>query len=220
MSREHQLQLNSRKSLLYLVVAGALRIVCRLYFRPVVRGVNNLPTSGAVLVAPTHRSNLDFAFTLFMSRRKVFFMAKESLFRVPVLGGALVQLGAFPVARGAADREAMKAAEAVLAAGHALIMFPEGTRQQGQEILPLHDGTMFIASRCGASVLPVGIAGTEDALPSGAKIPRPRRVSVVIGEPISPVEHSGRASRTEIAAQTKKLRDALQDAYDKSLSIV
>ena len=218
MSQEHHLQLNPRKTLFYRVVALLIRTLAAVLFRPSVRGRENIPLEGPVLVAPIHRSNLDFAFTLFISPRKVFFMAKDSLFKVPLLGPALVQLGAFPVTRGSADREALRSAQEVLEAGHALIMFPEGTRKYGPHVEPLHDGAMFIAARTGAAVVPVGIAGTDRALPDGAKWPRPVKVHVVVAAPIAPLVSEGRPSRSAITNKTEELRIALEEAYRASLS--
>ncbi len=218
MSQEHHLQLNPHKTLFYRVVALVIRSLATVFFHPSVRGQENIPLTGPVLVAPIHRSNLDFAFTLFISPRKVFFMAKDSLFRVPLLGPALIQLGAFPVTRGSADREALRSAQEVLDAGHALILFPEGTRKFGPHVEPLHDGAMFIAARTGATVVPVGIAGTDRALPDGAKFPRPVKVHVVVGAPIAPLEYEGRPSRSAITLKTEELRRALEEVYRASLS--
>lgn len=216
MSREHHLQLNPDKTLFYRVVAALIRGLALMLFRPRVRGQQHIPPSGPVLIAPVHRSNLDFAFTLFISPRKVFFMAKDSLFEVPVLGSALIQLGAFPVTRGSADREALRSAEEVLNAGHALILFPEGTRKFGPHVEPLHDGAMFIAARTGATVVPVGISGTDRALPDGARFPRPVTVRVVVGEPLAPVTSVGRPARSLIAAKSEELRVKLEAAYRES----
>ena len=219
MSQEHRLQLDPRKTLFYRAVALLIRALAQVFFRPTVSGSHNIPLTGPVLVAPIHRSNLDFAFTLFISPRKVFFMAKDSLFKVPVLGTALIQLGAFPVKRGTADREAMRSAEEVLNGGHALILFPEGTRKYGPRVEPLHDGAMFIAARTGATVVPVGISGSDRALPDGAKFPRPVKVSVVVGEPIAPLVVEGRPSRSLIAEKTEELRAELEAVYRQSLGL-
>ena len=212
MAREHHLELNPNKTLFYRGVAGLLRTVSALMFRPRVSGAESIPESGALIIAPTHRSNLDFAFSLFLCRRKIFFMAKQSLFDVPVLGRALVALGAFPVTRGAADRDALKAAERVLSAGHALLMFHEGTRSEGPDILPLHDGAMFIAARSQARVVPVGIAGSEIALAPGAKTLRPHRVDIVVGRPIDPPEGE-RPSRAAISESTRQLQAQLSEVF-------
>jgi 1-acyl-sn-glycerol-3-phosphate acyltransferase len=219
MSQEHHLELNPHKSPFYHAVALLIRGLAQLFFRPSVRGQRNIPLEGPVLVAPIHRSNLDFAFTLFISPRKVFFMAKDSLFHVPLLGTALIALCAFPVKRGTADREALRSAEEVLGAGHALILFPEGTRKYGPHVEPLHDGAMFIAARTGATVVPVGIAGTDRALPDGAKFPRPVKVRVVVGGPIAPLVSEGRPSRSAIQDKTEELRAGLERAYRESLGL-
>jgi 1-acyl-sn-glycerol-3-phosphate acyltransferase len=185
----------------------------------VVTGAENIPLEGPVLIAPIHRSNVDFAFTLFISPRKIFFMAKDSLWRVPILGPIVTRLGAFSVKRGSADRDSMHAAEEVLRRGHALVMFPEGTRQEGPDVATLHDGAMFLAARTGATVVPVGIGGSEKAMPVGAKFPRPAKITIVVGTPIAPPVSEGRVSRSQISAKSEELRVALQDVYHQSLGI-
>ena len=198
MSQELHLQLDPRKTLFYRVISTILRVLAAVMFRPSVSGRQRIPLEGPVLVAPIHRSNLD---------------------HVPVLGRALIALGAFPVKRGTADREALRSAEEVLRAGHALIMFPEGTRKYGPHVEPLHDGAMFVAARTGATVVPVGIAGTDRALPDGAKLPRPVKVRVVVGEGIAPVAGEGRPSRSAIADKTEELRRDLESVYRQSLGL-
>ena len=219
MPEEHHLELNPNKTPIYYVAAILLKVLATVFFRPRVKGRENIPRSGPVLIAPIHRSNLDFAFTLFISPRKVFFMAKDSLFHVPVLGGLLVRLGAFPVRRGTADRESMSAAEEVLRQGQALVLFPEGTRKEGLEVQTLHDGAMFVASRAGAMVVPVGIGGSERAMPHGAKFPRPVKIRIIVGEPISPPTSEGRVSRSAISAKSEELRAALEKLYHESMNL-
>jgi 1-acyl-sn-glycerol-3-phosphate acyltransferase len=160
---------------------------------------------------------VDFAFTLFISPRKVFFMAKDSIFRVPLLGPLVTHLGAFPVKRGSADRESMSAAEEVLRQGHALVLFPEGTRKEGRTVQTLHDGAMFVAARTGATVVPVGIGGSDKAMPKGAKFPRPTRIRIVVGPPITPPSSQGRVSRSAISAKSEELRVELEKVYLRSL---
>jgi 1-acyl-sn-glycerol-3-phosphate acyltransferase len=213
-----ELVLNPEKKIVYRFFAGLIGGISRFMFRPVVKGAENIPLDGPVLVAPIHRSNIDFAFTLFISRRKVFFMAKDSLWKVKPLGALLERLGAFPVKRGAADRDAMGLAEECLRQGHALVLFPEGTRQEGMDVAPLHDGAMFIAARTGARIVPVGIGGSEDAMPKGAKFPRRARIQIVVGKPIDPPISEGRVSRSAVTAKTEELRQALEAVYKESMS--
>ncbi len=220
MGEDAELILSTGKTPVYRAVAALLRGLSRVLFRPIVVGEERIPLSGPVLVAPVHRSNVDFAFTLFFSPRKVFFMAKRELFGVPVFGNLLRQLGAFPVDRGSADRDALRLAEEVLRRGEALIMFPEGTRREGDVIEDLRDGAMFVASRTGAAVVPVGIGGSDRAMPGGAKLPRPARVSIVVGEPLDPPRAEGRAPRSLIASKTEELRERLQSVYDASRALL
>ena len=213
------LRLNDRKSLVYRLAASLVSGLSRLMFRPSVVGAENIPDTGPVLIAPIHRSNVDFAFTLFISRRKVFFMAKDSLFKVPVLGPLLGVLGAFPVHRGAADRESLTLATEVLRQGHALVLFPEGTRRSGLSVEPLHDGAMFIAARTGAWVVPVGVGGSERAMPPGARWPRPAKIRLVVGAPIAPPTSPGRVSRSAVGEKTEELRRELEAVYRQSMGL-
>lgn len=188
------------------------------YFRPQVTGTEHVPATGPYIIAPVHRSNADFAFAIYVTERKTFFMAKDELWKSKLLGDFVASMGAFPVSRGVADRTALSAAEAVLRAGEPLVLFPEGTRQDGAAIGELLEGAAFLAARTGAPIVPVGIAGTDRALPRGKKVPRPVKVRIVVGEPVAaPVGHDGaRVPRSQIAATTAQLRGALQAAYDQA----
>jgi len=218
MAEEQRLQLSEQRTFTYRLCAGIVAIVAKVLFRPTVVGAGNIPLTGPVLIAPIHRSNVDFALTLFISKRKVFFMAKDSLFRVPILGSLITHLGAFPVKRGAADRESMTLSEEVLRQGHALVLFPEGTRKEGRAVAPLHDGAMFVAARTGATIVPVGIGGSDRAMPKGAKLPRFARIRIVVGAPIQPPSSQGRVARSALAAKSEELRAALEAVYLESLN--
>lgn len=210
-------ELSERRTLTYRACAALVSGLANLLFRPSVVGVENIPLQGPVLIAPIHRSNVDFALTLFISKRKVFFMAKDSLFRVPLLGPLITHLGAFPIHRGSADRESMAHSEAVLRQGHALVLFPEGTRKEGRDVAPLHDGAMFVAARTGATVVPVGIGGSDRAMPKGAKLPRPSKIRIVVGSPLDPPTSEGRVTRSQLSAKSEELRAALERVYHESL---
>lgn len=214
---ETTLELKPTKTVVYRIVTAIITTLSWLFFRPHVSGRENIPLQGPVLIAPIHRSNVDFVFTLFISPRKVFFMAKDSLFTVPVVGRLLRHLGAFPVRRGTADRESMQIAEAVLRRGQALVLFPEGTRKEGRHVEQLRDGAMFVAARTGAMVVPVGIGGSDRALPARRVLPRPARIRIVIGTPISPPMSEGRISRSAVAAKSEELRRELESVYQQSL---
>lgn len=185
-------------------------------FRPRVEGRANVPQSGAVIIAPVHRSFADFAFAGTLTDRKLFFMAKDELWRNRWFGRLLEVLGVFPVHREAADREALRYAEAVLRQGQALVMFPEGTRKQGAQVAELLEGAAFLAARTGASVVPVGIGNSDRAMPKGSLVPKPLRIRVVAGPAMAPPARSegGRVSRSRVHAATEELHRRIQDAYD------
>jgi 1-acyl-sn-glycerol-3-phosphate acyltransferase len=194
----------------------------QLWFRPLVVGRENIPEVGPVLLAPVHRSFADFVFAAAVTDRKLFFMAKANLWRSRLLGRILVAVGAFPVHRGSADREALHRAQQVLDQGQVLVMFPEGTRQQGTEVQPLLDGVAFLAARTGAPMVPIGIGGSDISMPTGSRFPKPMRITVVVGEPITPPERNeaGRVARSKIHESSATLRRAIQAAYDHALQLI
>lgn len=213
MPEASDLVLNPEKTLTYRVCAKIIGSLAWLFFHPVVEGAENIPLEGPVIIAPIHRSNVDFAFSLFISPRKVFFMAKQGVFHPKPFAELLTKLGAFPVNRAMADRESMRLSEEVLRRGQALVLFPEGTRKEGTTVGPLHDGAMFLAARTKAKIVPVGIAGSERAMPKGAKFPRFTKIHVVVGTPIDPPLGEGRVSRSEVTAKTEELRKELEAVY-------
>jgi 1-acyl-sn-glycerol-3-phosphate acyltransferase len=216
MPEASDLVLDPRKTLTYRICAAVVGGLAKILFRPSVVGADNIPLTGPVLIAPIHRSNVDFAFSLFISPRKVFFMAKEGIFHPAIFGALLTRLGAFPVDRTSADRESLRLSEEVLKRGQALVLFPEGTRKEGTVVEPLHDGAAFIASRTGATIVPVGIAGSERAMPVGAKFPRLTKIQIVVGTPIEPPTSEGRVSRSQITEKTEELRRELQAVYGEA----
>ncbi len=191
-----------------------------------VRGVNIavLDLPGATVLAPVHRSHLDSVIVACLCERRLRALGKESLFRVPVLRYFCAALGAIPVRRGEADRDALVAAKSLLDRGESMIVFPEGSRQTGDEIAPLFDGAAWLAARTGARVVPIGIAGTDQALPSGAKFIHRTPVRVVVGEPMEPPTgpDGRRADREqlqefshELAAQLAELQSDARQALSE-----
>ena len=182
-------------------------------------GKEHLDTSNPVIVAPTHRSNLDAPLLVTLNPRMFHFLAKESLFSPRSLGWFMSALGGIPISRGAGDREALKAAQTLIEKGESIVIFPEGTRQKGDKVGEVFDGTAFLAARTGANVIPVGIAGTEDSLPSGAKFPKRTRVCCVVGKPMELSNpDGGRISAPQRRNFSNDLALCLQDVFDEALA--
>lgn len=188
--------------------------LCRLLFRVHVRGLEHIPASGVYILAPTHRSILDVPFAAFATRRRIRFMAKREIFTTSTGRRLFSALGAIEVDRGATDRGALRASRAALESGEPLGIFPEGTRRTGPIVEDLYDGCAYLALKLGVPMIPVGIGGSEEIMPTGRVLPRLRRVAVVIGEPISPPSTTGVRRRSEVGDLTETLRARLQECFD------
>ena len=148
-------------------------------------GKGNLPKEGGVIIASNHISYLDPLAIGCASPRVIDFMARDSLFSIPVLGGWMRAVGAFGVKRNSADISAMKEAIYRLQHGRVLTLFPEGTRQISVLVsTKVEPGVGFLAAKSGAVVIPAFVSGTEKALPKGAKFFRFSRIRVKFGAPI------------------------------------
>lgn len=128
-------------------------------YRMEIKGAENIPDNGAVIIASNHVSNLDPLLLGAALPRRVHFMAKEELFKTPIIGWICRTLGAFPVRRGASDRNAIKKAFNILKQGKMLAIFPEGTRSKDGTLRQLAPGTMMIAAKSDAALVPVVIKG-------------------------------------------------------------
>jgi 1-acyl-sn-glycerol-3-phosphate acyltransferase len=177
--------------MLYEVVHAVLPPVAKLYWRPRIEGLENIPSSGPVIVASNHLSFADSMVIPFFVPRKVVFLAKEDYFTGTGLKGALVRgwfegIGMVPV-----DRDDTKAALAsldialeVLGRGEAFGIYPEGTRSRDGRLYRGRTGVAHLALTSGAPVVPVGLTGTEKIQPVGTTFPRRADVTVRFGKPL------------------------------------
>lgn len=145
-----------------------------------VKGITNVPTSGACILASNHASYLDPMVIGAAIQRNISYMARASLFK-GIFGPFMLSVLAFPVKRGSADRGALKEAMRRLKAGMPVVVFPEGTR--GAELRKPLAGVGFLALKAGVPIVPVYIRGTNKALPRGACLIRPHKVVIRFGKP-------------------------------------
>lgn len=189
-------------------------------YRTRIVGKERLPRSGGYVLAPSHRSMMEITLLALVTKDRIRYMGKAEVFRIPVLGAIFRSLGGFPVARDGTDRKAVRDSMAMLQAGDRLAIFPEGTRQHGPKIQPLQPGAAYLALRANVPIVPVGMAGTEEIMRSGGRLPRFGRVVIVVGEPLTPPPRPTSAvPRAEVDAFTAQLAEALQQAFDEALEL-
>lgn len=171
---------------IYLLGKTLVRIYSRIILRTRIIGADNIPADGPVVIMSNHISLLDPPLIGAAISRKIHFMAKEELFKNPLIGWVLKQLGAFPVKRGSGDTKAFKQALKVLRSGGVLGVFPEGTRYPEGKLGKPHGGSAAIALRGGARIVPAAIKNIKT---------RGRPV-VIFGKPLD-ISQEGKISREE-----------------------
>ncbi len=161
------------------------KVLCRfwfgLIFRTQVIGAENIPKSGAFILAANHVSNWDPPFLGTFIEREVCYMGKEELFKNPVMAWVCRSLHVFPVKRGAADKTAIKTAVKILKEGKCLGIFPEGTRSKTGKLGKAEAGVSLIAAMTKAPIIPAAIVNTEKIFSRAEKFPR---LAVVYGTPM------------------------------------
>jgi 1-acyl-sn-glycerol-3-phosphate acyltransferase len=206
--------------LLYRVVRFLVCGATRLYTRMSIDGRDRLPETGGYVFAPVHRSYIDTPISGYVSKRRMRFMGKDSMWKYERLGKLFSLLGAFPVSRGTTDREALKRCIDVLKNGEPLVLYPEGERKDGPVVQPLYDGATFVAAKAGVPIIPVGIGGSAKVMPRNAKFVYPHKVHVIVGEPIVvETNEQGRATREMLTTASTRLHAELQRLFDEAQAV-
>ncbi|KAA9007184.1 1-acyl-sn-glycerol-3-phosphate acyltransferase [Paenibacillus spiritus] len=169
--------------MIYVICRGLLRLIYAIVFPLRTIGRENVPAEGGVLLCGNHTNNLDPLTMGIPLQRKVNYMAKAELFKVPVLGWLIRQLGAFPVKRGGVSKESIKTSLNLLRSGKVMGIFPEGTRNS--DTGTAKKGAASFALRSGAAVVPAAIIGSYKPF---------RRMTVVYGAPIDLSAFEGASS--------------------------
>ena len=183
------------------IVRVLARTILFLRTRRRVKGIENVPKQGALLIVSNHLSMADQFLLSASLNRKLVFMAKEELFRSRVIRPLAHAFGAFPVRRGRImNRQALQLAKQVLDSGQALVMFPEGTRSSNTQLQPAYPGSALIASHNSVPILPIGITGIEHATKGmvWGLLHRPE-VTVNIGSPFYLPPVSDKLTKAELA---------------------
>jgi 1-acyl-sn-glycerol-3-phosphate acyltransferase len=166
---------------LYRLCRIILRFILRVLFRLEVTGLENLPRKGPALIAANHVSFWDPPVIGVNIPRYIHFMAKDELFKIPVLGWIIKKFQAFPVRRGMADRTAIRTAVGLLESGEIIGLFPEGTRSKTGVLGRPEAGVAMIALKTGAPIIPTAVIGTRATFSAKNRFPR---FKVKFGNPI------------------------------------
>ncbi|MBD2498403.1 1-acyl-sn-glycerol-3-phosphate acyltransferase [Nostoc sp. FACHB-280] len=181
------------------------------YFRGKIYGVENVPQSDPLVVVSNHASYFDPPIVSNCVRRPVAYMAKQELFEIPVLAQAMKLYGAYPVSRGSADRNAIRAALECLENGWAVGVFLQGTRTPDGRITDPKKGAALLAAKAQAPILPVSLWGSEGILEKGSSIPRAVPLTIRIGEVIAPPSST---NKDELERITQKCTQVINEMHD------
>jgi 1-acyl-sn-glycerol-3-phosphate acyltransferase len=207
--------LSPQPSFIYRLVSYLLVFpLYRLLFRGRTASNGQVPMEGALVVVANHGSHLDPPLVGHALGRPVAFMAKAELFRVPLLGPIIRACGAYPVSRGASDREAIRVAMARLAEGWATGVFLDGTRQGNGRVNDPQHGAAFLAAKAGIPLLPVAIVNSHRALGTGRLWPRLVPIHIRIGQPVPPPASRRRA---DLEATTLACQEQINGLLDQGL---
>ena len=170
---------------LYRTIHAVLPTILNAFWRPSMEGVENIPTEGPAILAANHLSFLDSIFLPASLDRPVFYLGKSDYFS----GWQRLffeNVGVMPVARqgGDAGEASLRKGEEVLRDGRLLGIYPEGTRSPDGRLYRGKTGPVRLALRTGAPIIPIGLVGTDDVLPTGSKMPRLAKVGIRIGRPL------------------------------------
>ena len=197
----------------------AFRLVRQLLFaifaflgRLEVQGAENVPPSGPLLIASNHVSDADPPVIFAALPRWAWFVGKEELFTIPLIGPVLRCFHGFPIRHtGPADYVALRRIFGLLAKGEAVVMFPEGELSETGCLQPFHRGIAMISLRTGVPVVPAAISGTQRMVPYGRVLPRPARGGAVVrfGKPLDLSQTCCSDHHQRLDAATARIHDAV-----------
>jgi 1-acyl-sn-glycerol-3-phosphate acyltransferase len=194
-----------------------MQVVSTVWFRYQAAGMEQLPQQGGALLLINHQSHLDPLMAGLPLQRPVSFLARDSLFRVPLVGWMLRNTYVVPINREAASTSSLREAIRRVQHGFLVGIFPEGTRSVDGEIGTLKPGFLALMRRANVPVYPVGIAGTLQAFPRGAWFVRPAAVRVVFGKAFDPdlLHQFGRDREAELLTHVRqRIVECQQQADD------
>ena len=193
---------NGERDIRYLILKKVFSFIYHLLARIEVIGQENFYVDGPCLVVVNHLSVFDPPLLLLLFPRRAWSFAAEKYHHHPLFGPILHLIGVIFVKRGEVDREALRAALKVLREGGAVGLAPEGTRSKTGQLQEAKSGAAYLASRTDATIVPVGVTGTESMV-SNLKRLRRGRLKIVVGEPFKLPPSQGRVKGPQLAVYTE-----------------
>lgn len=195
----------------YRFCRSLFRFLFAIFCRWEIKGIENMPEKGPVIIVANHVSNWDPIVVGCAMKRRVHFMAKKELFDIPVLGFLISLLGAFPVDRKHADRAAIRKTLKLLKEGKVVGIFPEGTRSKTGKLLPPSPGAAYIALKAQVPVCPVALVGTNRIFHQGLF----RRFQVIVG-PLLDFHGQGKRDIQQVA---DLIMEKIEELFNSSAQI-
>jgi 1-acyl-sn-glycerol-3-phosphate acyltransferase len=197
--------------LLYIALKwGVIRPIMSGYFHFRIYGTENIPKEGGFIAVSNHASNVDPPMLSAGITRPLAFMAKEDLFRVPVLKQLISAYGAYPVKRGTGDRGAIRAAIHSIEQGWGVGVFLQGTRTKDGRVTEPKAGAALIAAKAQVPLIPMSINGTDKIFQENSKFPRPVEITIHIGQAIAPPSS---VTKNNLNAVTQACTEAINQLH-------
>lgn len=205
-----------RRSLTQCVVYDTARVLARLVavglYGLRVKGREHWPAEGGALVCANHQSLFDPPLVGLTCPRRLHYLARQTLFQVPILGPVIRFFDAIPIDRDGTGLAGLKETLRRVQAGEMVLLFPEGTRTRDGEVGPLKPGLVLLVRRSGVPLVPVGIDGAYQAWPRTQRLPRLGRIAVVIRPPIPAAEVAELNDEAVLARLEQEIRLAHAEA--------
>ena len=186
------MQIRKRSSFLYYLGKVVFKLMFLVIYRCKSSGQENIPEDTGFIIAPNHMSFFDPPLAGCFMKQDLYFMAKQELFDVPILGFIIKRTNAFPVKRGMQDMSAFRNAFTLLEHKKALLMFPEGTRSKTGELGKARPGVGMVACNCQVPIVPVKIINTNN-------MTKFKKIEIKYGKPVYPPKEHTKEDYLKIA---------------------
>jgi 1-acyl-sn-glycerol-3-phosphate acyltransferase len=209
-----------KRNMIWRTLQPPVALFCRLWMRLKVYGLENIDPNRGGLLLINHQSYLDPVFAAVLMDRPVSYLARDSLFRVPVLGWLLRRTYVIPISRESVRAGSIREAADRLHQGFLVGIFPEGTRTSGDSVRVFRPGFLAVVRRTNQPIYPVAIAGADDVMPRGAWFIRPRPVRIIYGPPLTDDQVQKLIAGTDDRECAEMARQRVAEYHQQALKMI